>query len=98
MYQLEEKIWFWGLIVIPLIVLVFLLLQLWKRRMQLNFASKSSFKRLSPNTSFFKSMLKAVVLSLAFTCLVIALVNPKLGTKLQTVKREGVDIVFPINF
>ncbi|MGC1632823.1 MAG: VWA domain-containing protein [Gelidibacter sp.] len=95
--QLEEKIWFWGLMVIPSIVLIFLLLQLWKYRMQRKFANKALFKRLSPNTSIFKSVLKVVVLSLAFACLVIALVNPKLGTKLETVKREGVDIVFAVD-
>jgi len=30
-------------------------------------------------------------------CLIIALVNPKIGTKLETIKREGVDIVFAID-
>lgn len=34
---------------------------------------------------------------MAFFCLTIALVNPKIGTKLETVKREGVDIVFAID-
>ena len=37
------------------------------------------------------------MLSLAFASLAIALVNPKIGTKLETVKREGVDIVFAID-
>lgn len=95
--QLEEKIWFWGFMVIPLIIIVFLLLQLWKHRVQRNFASKPLLRRLSPDTSLFKSILKVVVLCLAFASLVMALVNPKLGTKLETVKREGVDIVFAID-
>lgn len=34
---------------------------------------------------------------LAISCLAIALVNPKIGTKMETVKREGVDIVFAID-
>jgi Ca-activated chloride channel family protein len=34
---------------------------------------------------------------LAFACFALALVNPKIGTKLETVKREGVDIVFAID-
>jgi Ca-activated chloride channel family protein len=54
-------------------------------------------KRLSPNTSLFKSVLKIIVLCLAFACLAIALVNPKIGTKLETIKREGVDIVFAVD-
>jgi Ca-activated chloride channel family protein len=97
MYQLEEKIWFWLLLVIPVIIVLFLLLQFWKRYVQNKFISKQSLKKLSPNKSLFKPILKIIVLCLAFVCLIIALVNPKIGTKLETVKREGVDIVFAID-
>ena len=38
-----------------------------------------------------------MILILAFTCLIIALVNPKIGTKTETVKREGIDIVFAVD-
>lgn len=97
MYQLEEKIWFWVLVIIPIMMLFFLVLQFWKHRTQRKFADKQLLKKLSPNTSLFKSVLKVLVLSLAFACLAIALVNPKVGTKLETVKREGVDIVFAVD-
>ncbi|TXG37330.1 vWA domain-containing protein [Seonamhaeicola maritimus] len=97
MYQLEEKIWFWALVVIPVIILFFLVLQFWKHKAQRRFADKALLKKLSPNTSLFKSVLKISVLSLAFLCLTLALVNPKIGTKLETVKREGVDIVFAVD-
>jgi Ca-activated chloride channel family protein len=97
MYQLEEKIWFWVLGVIPLIILLFSLLQFWRYRTQKKFADAPLLKRLSPNRSLFKSILKLIVLCLAFFCLAVALVNPKIGTKLETVKREGVDIVFAVD-
>ena len=97
MYQLEEKIWFWALGIIPVIVLLFLVLQFWRYRAQKKFADASMLKRLSPNRSIFKSVLKVIVLCLAFFFLTIALVNPKIGTKLETVKREGVDIVFAVD-
>ncbi|REE27853.1 Ca-activated chloride channel family protein [Winogradskyella pacifica] len=38
-----------------------------------------------------------LVLSGAFACLSLALVNPKIGTKLETVRSEGVDIVFAVD-
>ncbi len=95
--QLEEKIWFWALLIIPVLFLMFLILQLWRLNIQRKFADKNLLKRLSPNQSTFKSVLKIIVLSLAFACLAIALVNPKIGTKLETVKREGVDIVFALD-
>jgi Ca-activated chloride channel family protein len=96
-FQLEEKIWFWALAIIPIIMLLFMVLHYWRYKTQKKFAEAAMLKRLSPNSSVFKSVLKALVLSLAFICLIIALVNPKIGTKLETVKREGVDIVFAVD-
>ncbi|MFI2741515.1 VWA domain-containing protein [Zhouia sp. PK063] len=97
MYQLDQKIYFYALIIIPIIILIFLALQVWKKRTQHKFANKSLLAKLSPDKSSFKSVLKLIMFLLAITCLIIALVNPKIGTKLETVKREGVDIVFAID-
>ena len=97
MYQLEEKIWFWAFIIIPVMLLLFLWTFLWKKRTQKSFGSAIVLKRLSPDLSFFKSALKFVILCLAVSFLVIGLINPKIGTKLETIKREGVDIVFAID-
>jgi len=97
MYQLEQPIYFYILFAIPVIVVVFLLLLVWKRTVQKRFVDKELLKKLSPNRSLFKSVLKVLVLCLAVACLSFALVNPKIGTKLETVKREGVDIVFALD-
>ena len=61
------------------------------------FGDLEMIKKLSPESSGFKTELKFVVLTLAFACLVIGLVNPKIGTKSETIKREGIDIVFAID-
>ena len=82
---------------IPVIILLFIFLQIWRRSAQKKFADSALLKRLSPDQSLFKSILKVVVLCLAFACLSLALVNPKIGTKLETVRSEGVDIVFAID-
>ena len=97
MFQLEEKIWFWTLLIIPGLVFLFVILQFWKKQAHNKFADQRLLNRLSPNKSLFKSALKLFVLCLAFGCISMALVNPKIGTKLETVKREGVDIVFAID-
>ncbi len=97
MYILEEPKYFWLLVIIPVLVLVYLGLLYWKKRKQRAFANPQMLKELTPDKSGFKSGLKFVVLMLAFTCFILALVNPKIGTKMETVKREGVDIVFAID-
>lgn len=97
MYLLEEKIWFWLLLAIPAIILLFLGVLFWQRSAQKRFADSALLKKLSPERSLFKPILKIFVLSLAVFFLVLALVNPKMGTKLETVKREGVDVVFAVD-
>ena len=97
MFQLEEDIWFWLLFVLLGMFLLFLWTQLWKKRTKRKFSDLELLNRLSPDQSLFKSVLKFITLSLVFSCLIVALVNPKIGTSLETVKREGVDIVFAID-
>ena len=57
----------------------------------------NTIKFLSPEISNSKPLLKFIIISIALLMLVISLVNPKIGTELKTVKREGVDIVFAID-
>ena len=97
MFQLEEDIWFWLLFLVLGMVVLFFWTALWKRKTKRLYASAELLKRLSPDQSRFKGVLKLVVLAMAVVCFCIALVNPKVGTKLETVKREGVDIVFAID-
>lgn len=96
-FRLDEKIWFWTLLIIPVIIVFFLFVQLWKRSVQRKFADSNLMKQLSPNQSTFKSVLKLVVLCFAFAFLSLALVNPKIGTKMETVRSQGVDIVFAVD-
>jgi len=97
MYQLEDKTYFSYFIAIVLLLLVFVLVSLWKKRKQKEFADLTLLQRLSPETSLFKSVVKILTTAMALAFLIIALVNPKMGTKLKTIKREGVDIVFALD-
>ena len=97
MIQLDEKAYFYLLLVIPVLVVLYVLHGLWKRRAQRRFAEARLLRRLAPDRSYFKPQLKFLLLLGALALLVVGLVNPKMGTKLETVKREGVDIVFAVD-
>ena len=97
MIQLDEKSYLYLLSIIPVMVVLFVLLQIWKKRTQKKFADLGLLKRLTPDRSNFKSTLKLIFILLGIASLTMALVNPKMGTKLETVKREGVDIVFAVD-
>ncbi len=97
MYELEEKGYLYLLAIIPLLVLLFLYVQYWKRKKQREFGDIDLVRKLSPQRSFFKPTLKFAIIILALVGLILGLVNPKIGTKLETIKREGIDIVFAID-
>ena len=97
MYQLETPIYFYFLFAILLVVVLAVVVFIWKKRTQKKFANAELIKKLSPNRSIFKSIIKVLVLCLGIACLCFALVNPKVGTKLETIKREGVDVVFALD-
>jgi len=94
MIQLDEKIYFYLLAVIPLMIALFIAQQLWKKRVQRRFADPRLLKRLAPEMS---PGLKLLFLLAGLAFLILGLVNPKIGTRLETIKREGVDIVFAVD-
>ncbi|NBT87076.1 MAG: VWA domain-containing protein [Flavobacteriaceae bacterium] len=97
MYQLEEPIYFYGLTILVVALGLFLWRVFWQKSVQKKFFSKRALDRLGPNQSLIKSWIKFIVWALCIAALIIALVNPKLGTKIETVTRQGVDVVFAVD-
>lgn len=97
MYQIEEPTYFIYLLLIPALFVLFLLVFWWKKRTQKKFATDELLKKLSPEKSIFKPILKMIIFLIGLAFLIVSLTNPKMGTKIETVKRQGVDIVFALD-
>jgi len=97
MYQIEEPKYFYLFTAVAVLLLFYLLTWLWKLKKQKEFADHALLNELSPQKSVFKPVLKMIFVLLALSLMIIALVNPKMGTQLKTVKRQGVDIVFALD-
>lgn len=97
MYELEESKYLYLLFILPFLAVIFLWVEIWKRKKQKEFGDLDLVEKLSPEKSNFKPALKFGVILLGISMLIIALVNPKIGTKVEKVKREGIDIVFAID-
>ena len=97
MYQIEEPKYFYLFISIAILVVMYILVAIWKRHKQRKFADLALLDKLSPQKSNFKPVLKIVVIAIGLSFLIISMVNPKMGTQLKTIKRQGVDIVFALD-
>jgi Ca-activated chloride channel family protein len=95
--ELDEIKYLYLLFLLPVVAVVFFFNSYWKRKKQQEFGDLELLKKLSPERSVFKPVFKLVVILLALTGLIFGLVNPKIGTKMETVKREGIDIVFAMD-
>ena len=86
------------LLVLPLLVwVVYLIYKAWRKRKQLAFADAALLAQINPKQSNRKSAIKMVFQFFGLLTLVIGLVNPRIGTRLETITRKGVDVVFAID-
>ena len=97
MYELENISWSWLFLLIILISTMFIFDRAWKIKTQKLFFSKSNLDRLSPNISNLKPVIKIFFMIIGTSMLIIAMINPKIGTKIETFQRLGVDIVFAVD-
>ena len=97
MYQFDNPNFLYLALIIPLLVLINLIYMSWRRKIQDSYSDSELLEVISPNRSNFKLNLKLIIECLAILFLSIGLANPKIGTELKSINREGVDIVFAID-
>lgn len=97
MYQLDHPYYFYLLALIPVMLLAYVALQIWKHSARKKFGDAKLLEQLAPEKSRAKPVLKLVLAMLIIAAMAIGLVNPKIGSSLETVKREGIDVVFALD-
>ncbi|HBK82250.1 MAG TPA: BatB protein, partial [Flavobacterium sp.] len=97
MFQIEEPTYLYILLLVPLVAVFFVFNLYWKTKKQKEFGDVELVKKLIPHYSLFKSVIKFLMVIIALSALIIAIANPRVGTKLETIKRDGIDIVFALD-
>jgi Ca-activated chloride channel homolog len=97
MLRFAHQHYLYFLIVVPLLLLVFLLLNRYKKNLLKKFASLKLLEELTASSSSYKYWTKIGLILLTITFLIIALANPRIGTRYEEVQREGVDIIIALD-
>jgi Ca-activated chloride channel family protein len=83
----------WGLLVIPVLLLLFLLVSRWKKKAVASLGDKQVVKLMIPQVSFSRPWLKFIFFLVAYACLIVGMADPQLGSKTEEVKRKGADLM-----
>lgn len=97
MYLFDNPSYLYLALIIPIVIIINWLYMAWRNKIQRTFSNYKLLDQISPNRSNFKLNLKLILELFIILFLCIALANPKIGTELKSINREGVDIVFAID-
>lgn len=97
MFRLAHKEFLWLYALIPVFIVIFLLMMYWKKKALKRFGEISLITDLFPDASVSKPYFKFILLMIAYAFLVFGICGPQIGTKLEEVKRKGVDLVIALD-
>jgi Ca-activated chloride channel family protein len=87
----------YGLFAIPFFIILFLWMMRWKKNALKKFGEAGVITKLFPDVSRNKPTYKVIFFILAYALVIIGASDPQIGTKLEEVKREGVDIIIALD-
>jgi Ca-activated chloride channel family protein len=91
--QFENIYFIYAFALIPIFLVVFFISRSWRKKTIRLYGETDLVKKLIPEYSGTKRVWKFILFTLAFAFLIIGLINPQIGTKLEDVKRKGADIM-----
>ena len=87
----------WGLAFVPLLVLLFLLVTRWKRLALASLGEKEVIRRIMPQVSFSRPIMKFVFFITAYTMLIVGLADPQIGMQTEDTKSKGADLMLVLD-
>jgi len=97
MFRFEEPTYLYLLLLIPLL-LAFFWYSIYQRRKSIqDFGDPALMDILMPDASTFRIRIKMVILLLAISLFAVLLARPQFGSKMETVKRQGIELIIAMD-
>ncbi|MGQ0829666.1 MAG: VWA domain-containing protein [Bacteroidota bacterium] len=93
MFQLENKYFLYALGLIPVFIIIYWIMSRWRKKVLTSYGDLSVIQQLFPDVSKTKRIWKFILYTLSFSLIIIGIINPQIGTKLEEVKRKGADLM-----
>lgn len=97
MFRFSNATYLYLLFLIPVLLGLYILLFQLQKKATLRFVNSAFFELLIPLRSPFRSHIKVFIFLLALTSLIVAVARPQFGSKLEEVKREGIELIIALD-
>jgi Ca-activated chloride channel homolog len=97
MFRFAHSYFFYALLLIPALTVLLVLFLVWRKRTLAKFGQSSLVMQLIPEFSGSRLVFKFILLMIALGFLIMALVDPQTGSKLEKVQRKGIDLMIALD-
>jgi len=97
MIQFGHKEFFWAFLLLLVFVLLYGLYRRWRKRAVKSLGDPELVGKMMLHRSGFKAGYRFVMLLLALFFLIAGIIDPKVGSRLETVKRKGIDLMVALD-
>ena len=89
--------YFYTLLVIPVLLVFYFISRIMRGRSLKKFGEKNLVQELMPSVSNTRPFLKFILWMVVVALIITALAQPQFGSKLQTIKRKGIEIIVALD-
>ena len=97
MFRFAHTEYLYALAIIPVLIILFWFTRRQRRKALERFGKKEIISQLMPNVSHSRPVVKFIIWLLAISAIIVATARPQFGSKLKTVKREGVELIIALD-
>ena len=97
MFRFGEPIYLYLLLIIPFLVIFYLYTNYRRRKRLRQYGNPELMAHLMPNVSKYRPDIKFWIVTVALAMVIFMLARPQFGSKMETVKRQGVETVVALD-
>ncbi len=97
MFRFAQPLYLYLLLIVPFLWGLYLYARYRRRKNLAKFGNPAFLSVLSPDVSRWRPLVKIVLQTLAFVVIVFMLARPQFGSKLETVKKKGIEVMVALD-
>lgn len=97
LFQFANPDYLYGLLLVPFFLVLFIGFMIYKRKAMIRYGDPGLVQKITPEYSVARLVFKFILYQFALISMIIALARPQFGSKLQEVKRKGIELMIALD-